>query len=169
MIKVSLYTIFAMITWMGYNINGREYNKKKIWEIIYPGVLTVLGIIIYFVNTKFCLFDFSLTKLVNNSINIFGILLGFLVTILTIFNSLDNKYFKKLRKDGSISSLLRYLKTSIRSNILFLILALLYTSINEFDFFIVDYILLCVCLFTVFSTYRFIDIFLYLTTTKKNL
>lgn len=149
----------------------KAFSKSLIWEKIYPLVLTLGFLVTYSLNKKHCFLAIDLQKLIELSLNLFGVLLGFLITVLTVINSLDNIYTRKLREKESFFFLMNYLKLAIRTNVYMLIFAILYLTIdldkNWLNIFF-EYLAVFIFGLTLFSTYRFIDIFLYIVNTEKN-
>ena len=88
-----------------------KYSKAALWELTYPLILSIGIAIAVFIFSK----DFSLDfrGLVDVSLNVFGILIGFLITVLTIINSIENSYTRALINGGSYHLLITYLKQAI--------------------------------------------------------
>jgi hypothetical protein len=57
--------------------------------------------------------DSILNDLLSSSLTIFPVLLGFLLTILTIINSIDTRRMRFIKESGSYSLLVIYLRTSL--------------------------------------------------------
>jgi len=144
----------------------KEYDFSYYWEKIYPLFLSLIGTTFYM-----CYPIINLQILLEHSISVIGTLLGFLITVLTIINTMDNVYFRKLKKEtNQYLDLIGYLKSSIKIAIIFLIIALFRLSI-DFEFLyqikfyggdLINSIVVFLFLFTVLKVYRFIDIFLYI-------
>lgn len=152
------------------NKKKKAYSKKLIWEKYYPYFLTIFLFIAYLLNEHYCWITIEKRTLIELSINLFGILLGFFITVLTVINSLDNIYIRKLRSSGTYAHLLNYLKNAIKTNVLMLIYALIYLSVyfdNNIQW-MFDHLGILIFLFTLFSAYRFIDVFLYITNTPND-
>ena len=88
-----------------------ELSRRAIYEKIYPTIysIVVVGFYLYFHRDLRLNFE----SLIENSISIFGILIGFFITVLTIINSLDNQYIRVMRENGSFVLLQNYLKNAI--------------------------------------------------------
>lgn len=62
--------------------------------------------------------DAMLTKFMDSALAICGALLGFLLTILTIINSIETRRMKFIRESGNFPLLNHYLKVGILTNII---------------------------------------------------
>ena len=146
-----------------------KYSNSAYWEIFYPFIFTLLITIIYFLSPYNCFFDFK--NLVDSSLNLFGILIGFLITVLTILNTIENSYTRALKNGDSYHLLTMYLKHSIWGCFFSIICAILYVffinSILDSYIKYANSIFLLTFLFAIFSSYRFIKIFLKLTLKNK--
>lgn len=145
-----------------------SYTKNAYWEIFYPFLFTLfIGVAFWFLPNKEC---YDIDTLMMSSLNVFGILIGFLITVITIINSIDNDYIRVLKKNDSFKLLTLYLKHSIWGCFVSILIALCYVFIKPFltveyreyadTFFIASFV------FAIISSYRFVAIFLRLTLAK---
>lgn len=147
----------------------KGYSGKLIWEKVYPLILSFIFFALYLANEKYCWAKVDLKDLIRNSLSFFGALLGFLITVLTVINSLDNIYIQKLRALNSFRFLINYLKFAIKANFLILVYAILYLSLNFESYQVqkwIDYSGVFIFFLSLFSTYRFIDTFLFIINTE---
>lgn len=133
----------------------------------YPFVTAVaIGILSYIFSDCYPL-DFI--GLVDSSLNIFGILIGFLITVLTIINSIENSYTRALVKGGSYHLLSLYLKHAIWGCFISIVFGISYIfffkTIPEGIQDLADAVFMFSFIFALFSSYRFIKIFLKLSLT----
>lgn len=146
-----------------------KYSSAAIWELTYPILLSAgMAVLSFFFSKKF---DLDFDGLVNASLNVFGILIGFLITVLTIIHSIENSYTRALKEGGSYHLLSVYLKHSIWGCFFSIVIGINYvffyaTLVNElqkiFDtFFIFSFV------FALLSSFRFIKIFLKLSLKNK--
>jgi len=142
-----------------------KYSELAYWEIFYPLFFAFIISISYFFVSDHLSLDF--TGLINSSLNLFGILIGFLITVLTIINTIENSYTRALKKGGSFHLLSTYLKHAIWGCFLSVVMGISYIflkfSISTYFKLIGDTIFLFSFLFALLSSYRFIRIFLKLT------
>lgn len=148
-----------------------KYSKSAYWEILYPFIISIIISAIFILAYKRISLDFK--GLVDASLNLFGILIGFFITVLTIINTLENTYIRALKKGNSFHLLNMYLKHAIWgcfTSIVFSILYILFWS-TIISFTLKEWIeafFLLIFLFAIISSYRFIQIFLSLTLNNKN-
>ncbi len=127
----------------------------------YPFVLSIIiTIIAYSYSAKL---DFQ--KLADSSLNLFSIVLGFLLTIVTIIKSLDNANIKLLKKHDSFKTLIKYLKTSINfcgiTSVFSLLYAFLNGGLNKYDLGYINLVLLFFIIYSILLSFRFIYVFMY--------
>ncbi len=142
---------------------------KVIWEKCYPIFMAVVlaGVIICCEKRKVINFSILIGKLSDNALSLSVTFLGFLLTILTIINSIDTRRMRFIRTGGLYPRLLSYLRNAIVLN-LFLIafsfgaryldyrtIALL--TVGNYN--IIDCLYLWFFCWTLLSSYRFTKIF----------
>ncbi len=83
-------------------------------ERCYPICLAFLLSITFYIRYS-CIknVDKIINDLISSSVTIFPVLLGFLLTILTIINSIDTRRMRFVKESGSYSSLINYLRISL--------------------------------------------------------
>ncbi len=142
-----------------------KYSKSAIWELTYPITISfVVAVTSFIFSKKYCL-DFK--GLVNASLNVFGILIGFLITVLTIINSIENSYTRELKKNNSYHLLSVYLKHSIWGCFFSIVVGvshvLFYKTLISEAQNIINSLFILSFVFALLSSYRFIKIFLKLS------
>jgi hypothetical protein len=151
--------------------------KKFYIEKLYPLVISLALTV-----TVFCTncFEKKLPELVSqlsdNAISISVTLIGFLLTILTILNSIDTRRMRFLKDMGGYPILMKYLKTSIQLSVILIgfsfivkyvehrngALAVTWGSRN-----LIDYIYIFFFLYTMLASFRFTTLFVSLLTDKE--
>ncbi len=88
-------------------------------EKYYPLVVSIIISVSFFYIAQ-DLKDISLMakNILDTSLTICGTLLGFLLTILTIINSIETRRMRFIRESGNYSTLMGYLKIALTSNII---------------------------------------------------
>ncbi|WP_271729375.1 hypothetical protein [Aquimarina algiphila] len=145
-----------------------KYSKSAIWELTYPITISfVVAVISIIFSKNYCL-DFN--GLVNASLNVFGILIGFLITVLTIINSIENSYTRELKKDESYRLLSVYLKHSIWGCFLSIVVGISHIFFFKTLITVVqngaNALFVLSFVFALLSSYRFLKIFLKLSLKK---
>lgn len=143
--------------------NIKKYTWAARWEMHYPFIYSSLLLICYFIFGNKLSFDF--VGLVNISMSLFGILIGFLITVLTIINSIDNKYLRAIKNKEETYQLFKgYLINAILFFFYTLITGLLYIFIfSHCEFPIKDLsesVVLYITSYSLISCYRFIRAFI---------
>lgn len=146
-----------------------SYTKTAIWELIYPLVLSIgASLAVFFFSKDYCL-DFR--GLVEVSLNVFGILIGFLITVLTIINSIENSYTRALINGGSYHLLITYLKQAIWGCFFSIVVGVshvfFFTTVVELVMNLLNTLFVFSFVFALTTSYRFIKIFLRLSLKKK--
>lgn len=86
----------------------------KIW----PFILSILiAIIFFFLQNSFKEVDKVINKLIDSSMTVAGTLLGFLLTITTIINTIHTRRMNFIRESGNYPILHKYLNMAITLNI----------------------------------------------------
>ncbi len=140
-----------------------KYSLCALWEINYPKIISILFLIILINFGGDNILDFD--KLIGESISVFGILLGFFITIITLINTMDNQYMRVIRSNNETFGLLKkYLKNVIWLTFYTIILGLIYEFILincSFPFKdVFQIIIFFFNILTIISSYRFIKLFL---------
>ena len=146
-------------------------------EKCYP---LVLAIIIALAIAIFQIFGKDISILINqladNSLSISVTLFGFLLTILTIINSIDTRRMKFVREMGGFPRLIIYLRNAISSNLILIAASFLikyvehrkgYPELYIQDRNICDYLFLFFFLYAMLASLRFTKIFISLLTDYK--
>lgn len=155
----------------------------KLYEQFFPLIFSTV-IISYLL-----LFDYSVinsisfSNLSNSIINVFSVLLGFLLTILTLINTIDNIKMRIIKETGHDVILMRYLKNAIYFSFIILVISLLLPILNIFVFqtslfgytsliqpakILTKYLYLFLLFYSLLSTYRFIKLFIKLISRPIN-
>lgn len=130
-------------------------------EKYYPFLISlILGFCAYYfrLDLKLNYADFF-----NTSLSVFSILIGFLLTVATIIQSLDNEVIGFIKKSDKYFLFLNYLKNAIITNINSIILCLYFQLNKDLCTSFLEYInplLLFFISLSMFSSYRFIKIFI---------
>ena len=140
-----------------------KYSPCALWEINYPKIISILFLFILINFGGDNILDFD--KLIGESISVFGILLGFFITIITLLNTMDNQYMRVIRSNNETFGLLKkYLKNVIWLTFYTIILGLIYEFILINCYFpfkdIYQLIIFFFNILTIISSYRFIKLFL---------
>jgi len=139
-----------------------NYSNKALREIFYPFIVTVIIIVVAcFFSNDIC-YDFI--KLSDSGLGAFGTIFGFLIAILTIINSLDNQYIRRLKADNNFDLMQGYLKHAI----LFSFISIGFCSGFSFVFSqskccyyeIIGFILLAILVYSFLASFRFLVRFL---------
>lgn len=91
-----------------------NYSKGALWEIFYPFIFTTLIVVVAITCSSLIQYDFI--KISDSGLGAFGTIFGFLIAILTIINSLDNKYIQRLKAEKNFSLMQGYLKNAVISS-----------------------------------------------------
>ena len=130
-------------------------------EKYYPFLISlILGFCAYYfrLDLKLNYADFF-----NTSLSVFSILIGFLLTVATIIQSLDNEVIGFIKKSDKYFLFLNYLKNAIITNINSIILCLYFQLNKDLCPSCLEYInplLLFFISLSMLSSYRFIKIFI---------
>lgn len=133
-----------------------------LWEMNYPIIVSIIFLICFlFFGNKL---KFNFIGLVEVSMSLFGILIGFLITVLTIINSLDNQYMRAIKENIETFNLFKsYLINAIWLSFFTLIIGVLYIFIFSSCFFpikdIFEIIIFFITSWALISCYRFISSF----------
>lgn len=146
------------------------YYKERLWPLLL-GVLT--GYLFYKYQIKINDLPGFIDKLLNTTLSVSGTLLGFLLTILTIMNSINTRRMHFVRTGGGLNSLNRYLKWALWFDLLsitiFFIFPLAITQPYFSDYKIQLYTgLVSIIAFTWFLNIRFALIFIKLLTDPQD-
>ena len=131
------------------------------FEKNYPIIIGLTIAIISYIFGEILCFDYN--NFYNISLSIFSILIGFLLTVSTIINTLDNEAINFIKKSNKYDVFIKYLKKSIYTSLNSLILVAFYIFIKESLDKIstsVNSILIFYLIFSLLCCYRFIKIFI---------
>jgi len=140
----------------------KKYSMTALWEMNYPIIVSIIFLICFlFFGNKL---KFNFIGLVEVSMSLFGILIGFLITVLTIINSLDNQYMRAIKENIETFNLFKsYLINAIWLSFFTLIIGVLYIFIFSSCFFpikdIFEIIIFFITSWALISCYRFISSF----------
>ncbi len=132
-------------------------------ERIYPLILSIVALILYlYVGCHYLLIEKTIELVSDNLISIASTLLGFLLTILTIIESLQTRSIKIIRQAGGYPSLISYLHLSIISSFLsipIVLIAKVYFSENIKNECVYSIMLFTEC-YLLLTSFRFIILFI---------
>lgn len=130
---------------------------EKYYPIIFSLIICLLSLI---VGEIFC-FDYN--NFYTTSLSIFSILIGFLLTVSTIINTLDNEAIDFIKKSDKYYLFIDYLKKSIYSSLNSLLFVVFYIllkeSFSKFNIYINTFLVFYLS-FSLLNCYRFIKIFI---------
>src|SRR6478736_2464825 len=87
-------------------------------EQYYPHVVAILiASLFYAFHCSITDYEKVVGKIMETSLSICGTLLGFLLTILTIINSIETRRMRFIRDSGNYPLLMKYLRVALFSNI----------------------------------------------------
>lgn len=118
-----------------------------------------------------------INQLADNALSISVTLFGFLLTILTLVNSIDTRRMRFVRDMGGFPRLMTYLRVAIFSNLTLLAASFLVKYIEHrnrpvFLTFngcnVPDYVFIFLFIFSILTSLRFTHIFISLLTDQKN-
>ena len=117
-------------------------------------------------------FDTLIPIIYNSSLTISATLLGFLLTILTIINSINTKRMILVRQRGKYGMLIGYLTKAILSNIIivsfcFLLFFIKRDEVNANALMWIDYVFIFLTFYNVLLTIRFAYLFVRLLTEDE--
>ena len=134
----------------------------------YPTFTTFILIYIIwsFNNDVINVIDFN--NLINSTMVVFSVLLGFLLTVITLLHTIDNSVMRAIKSTDKFDLLVYYLKSAIFSSLIVALLSLmipiiksLITNFNGYDLIILEkYFFLYLILVSVTLTIRFIYVFI---------
>ncbi len=138
----------------------------------YPyAIALILGILFYHYQHKFANLEEVIKKTLDAALTICGVLLGFLLTILTIISSVVTRRMQFVKDSGAYPLLNHYLKTALYSNLItisfYFILPFLSTVENILLKDIINAILVFMISFTWITNIRFSSVFIRLMTDPK--
>lgn len=117
-------------------------------------------------------FDTLMPIIYNSSLTISATLLGFLLTILTIINSINTKRMIFVRQRGKYGALIGYLTNAILSNLIvvsfcFLLFFIKREEVNATALMWIDYVFIFLTFYNVLLTIRFAYLFVRLLTQDE--
>lgn len=146
---------------------------RYLWEKYYPLAVSVVLVVALFFN-KHYITDFNtlIPSLMQNSLSVSATLLGFLLTILTVVNTIDTRRMQFIKSAGRFDDLMFFLKNAIYSNLIVIAICLFSLFINRSSvqvvfLLVVDYLFFFLLFLALTYTLRFTIIFMKLLTDKK--
>ena len=130
-------------------------------EKYYPFIISIIVSLLSLVIGE--IFCFAYDNFYNTSLSIFSILIGFLLTLSTIINTLDNAAIDFIKKSDKYDLFINYLKKSIYTSLNSLILVVFYILFKESVSKVNNYInaiLIFYLTLSLLNCYRFIKIFI---------
>ena len=130
-------------------------------EKYYPLIFSLIICLLRFIIGEIFCFDYN--NFYNTSLSIFSILIGFLLTVSTIINTLDNEAIDFIKKSDKYYLFIDYLKKSIYSSLNSLLFVIFYIllkeSFSKFNIYINTFLIFYLS-FSLLNCYRFIKIFI---------
>lgn len=130
-------------------------------EKYYPFIISLVVSVFSFIYGEILCLDFD--NFYNTSLSIFSILIGFLLTVSTIINTLDNDAIEFIKKSEKFYLFIDYLKKSIYASLYSLLIIVFYILLKESFSKINNYIntfLIFQITLSLLYCYRFIKIFI---------
>lgn len=130
-------------------------------EKYYPLITSIILSTLSFTYGGLLCFDYL--NFYNTSLSIFSILIGFLLTVSTIINTLDNEAIDFIKKSEKFYLFLSYLKKSINTSLYSLLIIIFFILINKSFDKIIDYIntlIVFQIILALLNCFRFIKIFI---------
>lgn len=141
-------------------------------ERYYPLILAIISIVvIYFFQNYITDFSILLPNIIQSSLTIAGTLLGFLLTILTIINTISTRRMQFVKDAGKYPTLVSFLNQAIFANISIIIFCFLFffldsNKINVASIKVIDYCFIFIAILNILLTVRFAIIFISLMKDK---
>lgn len=130
-------------------------------EKYYPFLTATFIGFLSFVYGEIICFDYN--NFYSTSLSIFSILIGFLLTVSTIINTLDNEAIDFIKKSDKYDLFISYLKRSIYSSLNSLLFIVFYIffkeSFSKFNIYANSFLAFYLS-FSLLNCYRFIKIFI---------
>jgi hypothetical protein len=132
-----------------------------LFEKYYPFLVATFIGLLSFVYGEIICFDYN--NFYYTSLSIFSILIGFLLTVSTIINTLNNEAIDFIKKSDKYYLFISYLKKSIYSSLNSLMFVISYIffkeSFSEFSIYVNIFLVFYIS-FSLLNCYRFIKIFI---------
>lgn len=109
-----------------------RYYSEKAWPLVVAILLTI-AFYVYMPNDYSLSKDSYFGKLIDRSLTISGMLLGFFLTIYTILPTINNRRMKWLKDAGAYNRLIKYLLTAIIWHIVNISLVLFLPILEKLD------------------------------------
>jgi len=146
----------------------------RLFEKYYPFIFAILFSLALrlYLRPFMPAFDILIPNIANSSLTIAGTLFGFLLTILTIINTISTRRMQFIKDAGYYPKLVSYLNKAILANIAvigysFIQFFLKRDKINLTSLEIFDYIFIFLTVFNILLTTRFAYIFIQLISDTK--
>ena len=143
---------------------------SKLIEKYYPLTVSVILTISILIIDDNLIKTIKFNDLVNSTLIVFSVLLGFLLTVTTLMHTIDNTKINALRQTGNYTDLIKYLNKAIYSALFTSIFSLFTPLLKRFIFFritydfdliiIIKYFFVFLIILSVAYTFRFINLFL---------
>lgn len=130
-------------------------------EKYYPFIISSILCLLSFTYGEIFCFDYN--NFYNTSLSIFSILIGFLLTVSTIINTLDNEAIQFIKKSEKFYLFIDYLKKSIYTSLYSLLIIVFYIlvkdSLSKISNYINTFLIFHITL-SLINCFRFIKIFI---------
>jgi hypothetical protein len=143
---------------------------NKITEKYYPLVTSIITTISIFVIDRDLITAIKFGELINSTLIVFSVLLGFLLTVTTLMHTIDNEKMNTLRQTGNYLDLIGYLNKAVYSALFTSVFSLFkplfekfiyFTTIYNFDLkLVIKYLFVFLIILSISYTFRFINLFL---------
>lgn len=143
---------------------------SKTIEKYYPLTISVILTVSIFIIDRGLIKAINFSELINSTLIVFSVLLGFLLTVTTLMHTIDNEKMNALRTTGNYKDLIKYLNKAVYSALFTSIFSLFTPLLKTFVFFrtpydydliiIIKYLFAFLIILSVAYTFRFINLFL---------
>jgi len=145
------------------------YYVEKFYPIVLSAVFTFL---VWKFNYYIIDFNILVPEITQSAMTISATLLGFLLTIYTIINSINTRRMQFVKDSGNFERLISFLNAPIYTNIIVTIAAFVISFINRSQvenrlLMTIDIIFIFITIFSILLSVRFAMIFIRLLADKK--
>lgn len=146
-----------------------SYYYEKYYPIVFSIIITTL---FFYFQVKMENIDETVKKLLDSALAICGALLGFLLTILTLINTIETRRMRFVKQSGTFPTLNHYLKVALFLNLLSISIYFIHPILNSIKAIAVYKSQCYTCTvfiisFTWLANIRFTKIFIRLLTDPK--
>lgn len=142
------------------------------FEKYHPFVISSLFVILIFIFNPLSISKIDFKILIDSSLVIFSVLLGFLLTVSTLLHTIENSKIRAIKETGTYPRLLSYLKKSVFLCMIISFVSLIAPLIKDLNFLELfsleiefeKYLFLFLLFLSTFSNIRFVTIFLKIIT-----